>query len=160
MDTTDERDTTHPGRQLKEHYLDPLGITPYALAKGMGVHLSRITRLIAGERAITLDTATRLGLFFEVPTRWWLEMQMRYDQATSGLRESLADEVTAFEGLRSAAVGPRKGWRLGPPKPRSEPVVLRYSTARPRPVMPTGPPDRPPKVIRHGNGFVALIGSE
>jgi addiction module HigA family antidote len=69
----------HPGVELKQRFLDPLGITPYQLAKGTGVQQTRISQIIQGKRRITADTAVRLGAFFGVPGRWFLEMQMRFD---------------------------------------------------------------------------------
>ncbi len=68
-----------PGEVLKEEFLDPLGITPYALAKGIFVDPPRIDAIIKGRRKITADTAIRLSRFFGTTSGFWLNMQSRYD---------------------------------------------------------------------------------
>ena len=85
-------DMDHPGKLLKERFLDPIGVTSYALAKGLGVHQTRISQIIGGKRSLTVDTAVRLGAYFGVPARWFLEMQMRYDlehAVAKGAKESV-----------------------------------------------------------------------
>ena len=54
-----------PGKVLKEEFLEPMGITPYALAKGIFVEPPRIAAIIKGKRKITADTAVRLSRFFQ-----------------------------------------------------------------------------------------------
>jgi addiction module HigA family antidote len=54
----------HPGEILAEEFLTPMGITPYRLAKAIHVPLTRITAIIAGERAVTADTGLRLSRAF------------------------------------------------------------------------------------------------
>ena len=49
-----------PGELLQEDFLEPLGISPYRLAKAIGVPASRISEIITGQRAITADTDLRL----------------------------------------------------------------------------------------------------
>ena len=68
-----------PGEVLKEEFLDPLGITPYALAKGTFVDTPRIDAIIKGRRRITADTAIRFSRFFGTTPGFWLNMQSRYD---------------------------------------------------------------------------------
>ena len=53
-----------PGEILLEEFLKPLGVTPYRLAKEIGVPQRRIGEIVAGKRSITVDTAARLGVFF------------------------------------------------------------------------------------------------
>ncbi len=53
--------SSHPGEALPEEVITPLGLTAYGLAKALGVPTSRIDDFIAGRRAITADTAIRLG---------------------------------------------------------------------------------------------------
>ena len=71
-----------PGEVLKEEFLDPMGITPYALAKGIFVDPPRIDAIIKGRRKITADTAIRLSRFFGTTPGFWLNMQSRYDIET------------------------------------------------------------------------------
>ena len=68
-----------PGEILKEEFLDPMGITPYALAKGIFVDPPRIDAIIKGKRRITADTAIRLSRFFGTTPGFWMNMQSRYD---------------------------------------------------------------------------------
>jgi antitoxin HigA-1 len=68
-----------PGRFLEMEFLEPLDITPYALAKAIGVDAPRVYKIVAGERAITADTALRLARFFGTSAQYWLNLQNRYD---------------------------------------------------------------------------------
>src|SRR5712691_11256028 len=69
----------HPGEVLNEEFLGPLGLTQYRLAKGLSVPPRRINEIIHGKRAITADTALRLGRFFGTSDRFWLNLQTAYD---------------------------------------------------------------------------------
>ena len=69
----------HPGEILKLDFLDPLGITPYRLAKDIGVPQTRISQIIRGKRPITLDTAIRLGRYFNITPQFWLNLQTHYN---------------------------------------------------------------------------------
>ena len=69
----------HPGEILKLDFLDPMNITPYALAKAIGVDQTRISQLINGSRSMSADTALRLGKFFNVSPEFWLNIQSRFD---------------------------------------------------------------------------------
>ncbi|MDZ7794595.1 MAG: HigA family addiction module antitoxin [Spirochaetia bacterium] len=68
-----------PGEVLKEEFLEPMGITPYALAKGIFVDPPRIAAIIKGKRKITADTAVRLSRYFGTTPEFWMNMQSRYD---------------------------------------------------------------------------------
>ncbi len=82
---------TTPGEVLKEDFLDPMGITPYALAKAIFVDPPRIAAIIQGKRRITADTALRLSRFFGNSATFWMNMQSRYDLdvQSEALRETL-----------------------------------------------------------------------
>ena len=69
----------HPGEILEKDFLEPLGITAYALAKNIGVDQTRISQLIKGKRSITADTAIRLSMFFNMSAEFWLNAQSRFD---------------------------------------------------------------------------------
>jgi addiction module HigA family antidote len=71
----------HPGRILATEWLDPLGITPYRLARDIGVPPNRITAILAGERGITADTALRLARYFGTDAQSWMNLQTGYDLA-------------------------------------------------------------------------------
>jgi addiction module HigA family antidote len=69
----------HPGEILLEDFMKPLDITQYRLAKDIGVSPIRISQIIRGERAITVDTAMRLARYFGTSAAVWLRLQVRYD---------------------------------------------------------------------------------
>jgi addiction module HigA family antidote len=69
----------HPGEILAEDFLKPLGVSQYRLAKATGIPQSRLSRLVKGQVAVTADTAFRLGLYFGVSPRNWLNLQNAYD---------------------------------------------------------------------------------
>ncbi len=81
----------HPGRLLREEFLEPMGLTPYRLAKEIGVPLTRITAILAGERAVTADTGLRLDRYFGLSEGYWLGLQQDYDlrQAKRALGQRL-----------------------------------------------------------------------
>ncbi len=89
----------HPGEVLLEEYLTPLGMTQYRLAKGLGVPPRRINEIVHGHRAITADTALRLGRFFGTSERFWLNLQTAYDLDVERdrLGSRLVEEVAVFE---------------------------------------------------------------
>ena len=69
----------HPGEVLVEEFLKPLALTEYRLAKGLRVPARRINEIVHGKRAITADTALRLGRFFRNSPRFWLNLQTGFD---------------------------------------------------------------------------------
>jgi addiction module HigA family antidote len=70
---------THPGLILRDEFFGPLKITQLAAAKATGIPQSRLSEILAGRRAITADTAARLGRFFGVDPRNWLNLQTTFD---------------------------------------------------------------------------------
>lgn len=68
-----------PGEILAFEWLEPMGISQYALAKAIGVPPRRINEIIKHGRAITADTAVRLGAFFGVDPQSWMNLQTHYD---------------------------------------------------------------------------------
>ena len=85
----------HPGEILSEDFLKPMGVSEYKLAKAMNVPPRRINEIVHGTRAITADTALRLGRAFTMEPQFWLNLQTRYDleKATDVLAERLATET-------------------------------------------------------------------
>jgi len=68
-----------PGEILNEEFLKPIGITQYRLAKDIRVSPRRINEIVQGQRAITADTALRLGRYFGIAPQFWLNLQTHYD---------------------------------------------------------------------------------
>ena len=72
-------DNITPGEILEEEFLKPMTITQYRLAKDIGVPPRRINEIVKGQRAITADTALRLGRYFGLAPQFWLNLQSHYD---------------------------------------------------------------------------------
>lgn len=75
----DKLPPVHPGEVLLEDFMKPLGLSQYRVAKDMGVPALRISQIVHGKRAITVDTAMRLARYFGTSAAVWLRMQIRYD---------------------------------------------------------------------------------
>jgi addiction module HigA family antidote len=69
----------HPGEVIEQEWLEPLGITAYQLAKAIGVPRQRLYAIVRGERAITADTALRLGRWSGMRPSFFLGLQNSYD---------------------------------------------------------------------------------
>ncbi len=69
----------HPGEILLEEFMKPMHISARRLAADIDVSPSRISELVHGQRPITADTALRLGIFFGMEPRFWLNLQAEYD---------------------------------------------------------------------------------
>ena len=95
------KDPIHPGEILLEDFMKPLAITQYALAKAISVPPRRINEIVHGKRAISADTALRLGRYFGVDPQSWMNLQSHYglEVAAQNLGEKLEREVNP----RSAA---------------------------------------------------------
>ncbi|MGL4409378.1 MAG: HigA family addiction module antitoxin, partial [Zoogloea sp.] len=69
----------HPGAFLDSRFLKPLGISQDKLAQALGVSRRRVNELVRGHRAISADTALRLGLHFGTGPDFWLNLQQAWD---------------------------------------------------------------------------------
>jgi addiction module HigA family antidote len=72
-----DRSSHHPGEHLAEE-LKELGMSAAELARNLDVPTNRITSILNGQRAVTGDTALRLGHFFEMNPEFWLNLQSLY----------------------------------------------------------------------------------
>jgi addiction module HigA family antidote len=88
-------DPVHPGDVLLHDFIAPMGLTQTAVANGSGIPVSRINGIVRGSRAITADTALRLGRYFGVSPEVWMGLQCDYDLEvqTFELGERLEREV-------------------------------------------------------------------
>ena len=93
----------HPGEILKEDFLTPMGVSEYRLAKAINVPPRRINEIVHGTRAITADTALRLGRAFNMEPQFWLNLQTRYEleKASDALADRLDTET--YSVLRAVA---------------------------------------------------------
>ena len=89
----------HPGEILLEEFMKPMGITARQLSSDMDVPPSRISDIVNGVRPISADTALRLGLFFSMDARFWLNLQTEYDvrMARRNLLAKIAPRVRVFQ---------------------------------------------------------------
>jgi addiction module HigA family antidote len=85
----------HPGEILLEEFLQPMEISQYRLAKDINVSARRINEIVHGKRAITANTALRLGRYFKMAPQFWLNLQSHYDLEVEldRLSETLEEEV-------------------------------------------------------------------
>jgi addiction module HigA family antidote len=86
----------HPGEILHEEFMKPMGLTAYRLAKDLRVPLPRIHDVVRGKRGITADTAIRLGIYFDLPAKFWLNLQNDYDLRLAA-RKSIHSKVKPRE---------------------------------------------------------------
>jgi antitoxin HigA-1 len=76
----------HPGEVLLEDFMKPMGLSRYRVAKDIGVSPLRVSEIVRGQRAVTVDTAMRLARYFGTSAGVWLRMQARYDLETAQAR--------------------------------------------------------------------------
>ena len=94
------RQAIHPGEHLAEQ-LDALEMSAAELARQLKVPTNRITHILNGQRAITGDTALRLGHFFGTSAEFWLNLQKIYELRVAE-RDSGSD-IKALPRLRDRA---------------------------------------------------------
>lgn len=90
----------HPGDVLKHEYLQPLGMSVYALAQSLSVSRSRMNEIVQGHRAVTAETALRLGRFFGTSADFWLGLQAAHDLEVAKL--AVGEKVKAEVQPRAA----------------------------------------------------------
>lgn len=156
----------HPGSILKERFLDPLGVAPATLAASLGISARRVREILRGRRGISTDTAIRLGLYFDVPPAWWLDMQARYDTEGAPLIDTLRRRVRPYEDLDRVLVSPAGVRHMQPPsgqEPRTTMVrVPADLLERLRAQAALDEPRRPRHVrtVTYASGATALVGSD
>jgi antitoxin HigA-1 len=84
--------SVHPGEILRDEFLRPMGMSVYELAGAIKVPRSRANDIALGRRAITTDTAMRLGRYFGTSSEFWINLQARY-VADRTLRRRIEHEV-------------------------------------------------------------------
>jgi addiction module HigA family antidote len=88
----------HPGEILKTEFLEPMGVTVYALAKALS--FPGIYEVVRGDRAISADTAIRLGKYFGLPAQFWLNLQNDYDlriAESSGIGKGIRPRKATYD---------------------------------------------------------------
>ncbi|MBQ7250633.1 MAG: HigA family addiction module antidote protein [Bacilli bacterium] len=87
----DKIETPKISEILRGEFMVPLGISAYRLAKDTGVPVSRVQDILHNRRKITADTSIRLGRYFGVSERYFLNLQMDVDirEAEAAIRDEL-----------------------------------------------------------------------
>jgi addiction module HigA family antidote len=91
----------HPGEILLHDWLEPMGLSQYALAKAIDVPPRRINEIVKGLRGITADTALRLAAFFGTDAQSWINLQSDYDLAVAG--DTMADVLKRIRHFEPVA---------------------------------------------------------
>lgn len=91
----------HPGEILLAEFLEPLALSQYRLAQDLSVPPRRINEIVHGKRAITADTALRLGRYFGTSAQFWLNLQTRFDLEVE--RDRLGSRLGTEVAVYSAA---------------------------------------------------------
>ena len=101
------RPAIHPGEVLAEE-LHEISVTPTELARQLRVPANRITQIVQSKRAITGDTALRLGHWFGTSAQFWLNLQSAYDIRIAA--EEVGGEISRLPRRRARAVatGPKR----------------------------------------------------
>jgi len=98
----------HPGEVLREEFLIPMKLTPYAVAQALRVPRTRIERLTREKTAVTANTALRLARYFRTTPDFWLNLQTQFDlerAADEASREIGRIEPIGVRALQPAAKG-------------------------------------------------------
>ena len=90
---------THPGEVLAEEYMKPLGLSASALGRAIGVPGNRISDIVRQRRDVSADTAIRLGRYFEVDPRFWLNLQAAFNLS----RAESEHDYSAIQSRANAA---------------------------------------------------------
>ena len=90
----------HPGEILMEEFLEPLEVSQNRLAVAIGVPPRRINEIVHGKRAITADTALRLGRYFGIDPQFWLNLQSHYELELA--EDRAAEQIAAITPLKVA----------------------------------------------------------
>jgi addiction module HigA family antidote len=90
----------HPGEVLREDFLGPMKLSPYAVARACGVPRTRIERLVREETPVTADTALRLAKFLGTTPAFWMGIQAQYDLERA--EDQVAAEIEQIRPIRAA----------------------------------------------------------
>ena len=90
-----------PGEILREEFLKPLGISAYRLAKDIGVSQIRISEILSGKRAITVDTGLRLSRYLGLNDGFWTGLQLDHEAACA--KDEMAEVLARIKPLHVAA---------------------------------------------------------
>jgi antitoxin HigA-1 len=101
LDSGERLPPVHPGNVLRHDFLEPLGLSAHALALALRVPANRITTILAGERAVTAETALRLARHFGTSAGFWLNLQKAYELEVA--ERAKGERIRAEVAPRAAA---------------------------------------------------------
>lgn len=70
---------THPGRILRDEFMEPVGLSAYGLAKALSVPLPRVNDIVREKRGISAEMAVLLSVYFGTSDSYWINLQGHYD---------------------------------------------------------------------------------
>ena len=88
------------GEILNEEFLKPMGISAYRLSKDIGVPTSRIQDILHNRRRMTADTSIRLGRYFGISDKYFLNMQDDID--IRNICIAMGDELSKIKQFKYA----------------------------------------------------------
>jgi addiction module HigA family antidote len=104
MTMKDKINPVHPGRILRQEFMEPAGIMQYRLAKATGLSQVQIGNIVRGRRGITAETALRLERALGVSAQTWMILQTLYDlERASVLAGGRIARTTERLDLKAAA---------------------------------------------------------
>ena len=89
------------GDILVEEFLEPLEITPYRLAKDIGVSTSSVLDLVHNKRKISVEMSLRLSKYFGTTSKFWLNMQNELDLRE--MQEKLGNDLDKIPSCKKIA---------------------------------------------------------
>lgn len=92
----------HPGEQLLEEFMLPLGLSSNALARAIGVTPARVNEIVRHRRGITADTALRLARYFNTSVQFWMNLQAQYDIQCA--EDEIGDSLRKIKPIEVAEV--------------------------------------------------------
>jgi len=88
----------HPGQVLQEEFLEPLSITPYRIAKSIGVQQIQISKITKGEIGISAEMAVRLGKFFGNSAEFWMNLNRNHElRKVRHQKKDIIDKIVSYK---------------------------------------------------------------
>src|ERR1700683_3500723 len=69
----------HPGKILREEFMEPVGLSAYGLAKALDVPLPRVNDIVREKRSISPEMAVLLSAYFGTSDGYWINLQAHFD---------------------------------------------------------------------------------
>ena len=76
----------HPGAILREEFMEPIELTPYRLAKSLGIPLPRVNDIVLEKRSISAEMGLLLSAYFGTSDQYWINLQADYDRRRARAR--------------------------------------------------------------------------